>query len=124
MSYSLLSIYIDDILLLSKIIEQYKDDVLAVIHRCINNVIIIDKNKCIYAEQEIKFLGVEITVGQIIIQKYILEKIEIFPEKIEDKKQLEYFLECLSYASDFIKDLAKLRKLLLQKLSRKKDIEP
>jgi len=31
---------------------------------------------------------------------------------IEDKKQLEIFLGCLIYASDFIKDLAKLRKPL------------
>ena len=51
-------------------------------------------------------------VGQIILQKHILEKIEKFPEKIEDRKQLERFLGCLTYASDFIKDLAKLRKPL------------
>ena len=39
-------------------------------------------------EQEIEFLGLEIKVGQIILQKHILEKIENFPENIEDRKQL------------------------------------
>jgi len=39
---------------------------------------------------------------------------------MEDRKQLERFLGCLTYASDFVKDLAKLRKPLQQKL--KKDV--
>ena len=50
--------------------------------------------------------------------KGIFQKIEKFPEKIEDRKQLKRFLECLTYASDFIKDLAKLRKSLQQKLKK------
>ena len=71
-------VYIDDILVFSKTIEQHKDDVLAVTQRCIDHGIILGKNKCIYAERDIKFLGLEINAGQIILQKHILEK---FPEK-------------------------------------------
>ena len=67
-------VYIDDILIFSKTIEQYKDNVLAVTQRCINHSIILGKNKCIYAEQEIDFLGLEIKVEQIILQKHIVEK--------------------------------------------------
>ena len=48
---------------------------------------------------------------------YSLEK-ENFPEKIEDRKQLERFIGCLTYTSNFIKDLAKLRKPLQQKLNK------
>jgi len=48
----------------------------------------------------------------------MLEKIENFPEKVEDRKQLETLLGCLTYASNFIKDLAELRKLLQQKLKK------
>jgi len=43
-------VYIDDILVFSKTIEQHKDDVSAVSQRCINHGIVLDKNKCIYAE--------------------------------------------------------------------------
>jgi len=53
-------VYIDDILVFSKTIEQHKDNVLAVTQRCIDHGIILGKNKCIYAEQEIEFLGLEI----------------------------------------------------------------
>ena len=86
-------VYIDDILVFSKTIEQHKDDALAITRRCIDHGIILGKSKCIYAEQEIEFLGLEIKAGQIILQKHILEKIENFPEKIEDRKQLERFLD-------------------------------
>jgi len=43
-------VYIDDILVFSKIIKQHKDDVLAVTKRCIDHDIILGKNKCIYAK--------------------------------------------------------------------------
>ena len=56
-------VYIDDILVFSKTIEQHKDDALAVTQRCIDHGIILGKSKCIYAEQEIEFLGLEIKAG-------------------------------------------------------------
>jgi len=43
-------VYIDDILVFSKTIEQHKDDILAVTQRCIDHGIILGKNKSIYAE--------------------------------------------------------------------------
>ena len=79
-------VYINDILIFSKTIEQHKDDVLAITQRCIDHGIILGKNKCIYDEQEIEFLGLAIKAGQIILQKHILEKIENFSKKIEDRK--------------------------------------
>ena len=105
-------VYIDDIFIFSKTIEEHKNDVLAVTQRCIDHGIILEKPKCIDAKQEIEFLDREIKAGQIILRKHILEKIENFSEKIKDRKQLERFLRCLTYASDFIKDLAKLKKPL------------
>ena len=67
-------VYIDDILIFFKIIEQHKDDVLAVTQRYIDYGIIVGKNKCIYTEQKIEFLGLEIKGGQIILQKHIFLK--------------------------------------------------
>ena len=47
-------VYIDDLLVFSKTIEQHKNDVLAVTQRCIDHGIILGKNKNIYVEQEIE----------------------------------------------------------------------
>jgi len=41
-------VYINDIFVFSKIIEQHKDDVLAVTERCTKHGIILEKDKCIY----------------------------------------------------------------------------
>jgi len=60
-------VYIDDILAFFKTIEQHKDDVLDVTQRCINHGSILQKNKCIYAEQEIELLDLEIKAGQVIL---------------------------------------------------------
>jgi len=56
-------VYIDDILIFFKTIEQPTDDVLAATQRCIDHGIILEKNKCIYGEQEIEFLGLQIKAG-------------------------------------------------------------
>ena len=64
--------YINDMLVLSKTIEEHRFDVLAVTQRCIDHGIILAKNQCIYAE--IEFLGLEVKVVWIIPQKHILEK--------------------------------------------------
>ena len=46
------------------------------------------------------------------------KKIENFSKKSKDRKQLGRFLGCLAYASDFIKNLVKLRKSLQQKFKK------
>ena len=79
-------VYIDDILVFSKTVEQHKDDVLAVTKRCIDHEIILGKSKCIYAKQEIEFLGLEIKAGKIILQKHILEKNRKFSLKNREQK--------------------------------------
>jgi hypothetical protein len=61
-------------------------------------------------QKEIDFLGMEIDGKGIKLQSHILEKINTFPNKLRDKKQLQSFLGVLNYASDFIEDLASLRK--------------
>ena len=90
----------------------------AITQKCIDHGIILGQKKCIYTEPEIEFLGLKIKAGQIVLQEHILEKVEKFPDEIKDRKQLERFLSCLTYVSDFIKDLAKLRKPLQVKLKK------
>ena len=111
-------VYIDDILIFSKTLEQHMHDLKAITQECINHGIVLGQTKCIYAVPEIEFLGLKIKAGEIVLQDHILEKVEKFPDVIENRKQLERFLGCLTYASDFIKNLAKLRKPLQSKLKK------
>ena len=75
-------VYINDILVFSKTIKPHKDDVLAVTRIYIDHDIILDKNKCIYTEQEIKFLGPEIKVGKNYPIK-VYSRTETFPQKLK-----------------------------------------
>ena len=68
--------------------------------------------------QEIEILELEMDVGGVKLQSQILEKINQFPNKLIDKKQVRSFLRILNYASDFIENLAEIRKPF-QKLLRK-----
>ena len=52
-------VYIDDILIFSKDLEQHKNDLKAVTQKCIEHGIILGKDKCVYANNEIEFLGLE-----------------------------------------------------------------
>jgi len=67
-------VHIDDILIFSKTIEQHKDEVLAIIQRFIDHGIILDKNKCINVEHDIKFQSLEIKAGQIILENRFYKK--------------------------------------------------
>ena len=67
-------VYINDIHVFFEAIGQHKNGVLAITQRCIGHSTILGKNLCIYTEKEMKFLGIEIKVGQIILQRYILKK--------------------------------------------------
>lgn len=56
-------------------------------------------------------MGNKIDGKRIELQSHILEKINSFPNKLIDKKQVQSLLGILNYASDFIKNLTTLRKL-------------
>ena len=56
-------------------------------------------------QQTIEFLGVIIGNGKILLQPHISEKIQTFPNKIEEIKELHKFLGLLNYVKPFIKKI-------------------
>ena len=61
--------------------------------------------------------------NEIQSQSHILEKISNFSNKLVDKKQVQRFLGVLTYASDFIQNLAQLRKPFQKLLKKDKNIQ-
>lgn len=119
---SICLVYVDDIVIFSnKDKNDHLTKVLKVLQRCSSEGIILSKPKAKIAYKEIDFFGLQISEGKIILQKHILEKLVLFPDKIENRKQLQRFLGNLNYISDqgFLKDLAKYRKDLQKKISEK-----
>jgi len=85
-------VYINDILIISEVIDQPKHDSLLSSEDVVIMILSLGKNKCIYVKQEIEFLGLEIKL------KWYYRKIKKFPEKTEDGQQLERFPGCLTHA--------------------------
>lgn len=113
-------VYVDDILIFSDNESDHLKHIAIVLKRCQNLGIILSKKKAQLFKTKINFLGLEIDQGTHCPQNHILEHIHKFPDRIEDKKQLQRFLGILTYASDYIQKLAALRAPLQVKL--KKDI--
>lgn len=111
-------VYVDDILVFSKTETEHRKHVIAILEQCKKLGIILSKKKAQLFKTKINFLGLEIDQGSHKPQNHILEHIHKFPDRLEDKKQLQRFLGILTYASDYIPKLAQIRKPLQAKLKK------
>lgn len=117
--YPFILVYIDDILVMSKTVEEHQQHLNTLYELLDQNGLVLSpsEKKMQIAVDEVNFLGVVIKNGHISLQQHILTDIKHFPDIITDKTQLQRFLGCLNYLSGFYKDLAKDRKILNQQLT-------
>ena len=115
--------YIDDIIIFTAGTEKdHASKLISVLERCKEKGLVISKRKAKILQKEVEYLGMKIGVdGQLSLTSNTQEKIKAFPDKLENRKQIQRFLGCLNYISDqgFLKQFAKERKVLQKKLSEK-----
>lgn len=108
--YNFIFVYVDDILVLSDDLQSHLKHLDIFADLCIKHGLALSERKSKLLQNKIEFLGMNIDGSGIELQNHILEKILNFPDKLKDKKQVQSFLGILNYASDFIHNLASLRK--------------
>ncbi|GJX64515.1 reverse transcriptase [Tanacetum coccineum] len=115
--------YIDDIIVFTKGDEQeHIKAVSKVLQRIKEKGLVLSQKKSKLLQNEVEYLGLKITkYGTISLTNSTQEKLKVFPDKLEDRKQIQRFLGCLNYIAEqgFLKNLAKERKLLQKKISEK-----
>ena len=74
-----------------------------IFEKLISHGLIVSKKKLKLFKTQIEFLGLESEDGQIKLQDHIVQKINNFPDKLEDLKTLQSFLGLLNYARPYIK---------------------
>ncbi|GKB16305.1 reverse transcriptase [Tanacetum coccineum] len=115
--------YIDDIIVFTKGDEQeHIKAVSKVLQRIKEKGLVLSQKKSKLLQNEVEYLGLKITKdGTISLTNNTQEKLKLFPDKLEDRKQIQRFLGCLNYIAEqgFLKNLAKERKLLQKKISEK-----
>jgi hypothetical protein len=69
-------------------------------------------------QTNIQFLGYKIQHEQVLPVTRVIEFDDKFANEIKEKKQLQRFLGCLNYVSDFYEVLAKDRNILNERLKK------
>ena len=95
-------VYIDDVLIYSENIDQHFKHLNTFFHTIKKNGLVISLTKMKLFQTSIRFLGHNIHRGTITPINRSIEFATKFPDEIKDKTQLQRFLGCLNYVSDFI----------------------
>ncbi|PIN22489.1 DNA-directed DNA polymerase [Handroanthus impetiginosus] len=77
-------VYIDNVLIFSKILEEHKKHL-----------------------EIVYYLGIILSSTEIILQPHITTKIKEFPKKLKTLKELQRLLGLLNYGRQFVKNFSK-----------------
>jgi len=102
---SFIIVYIDDVLVFSKSIDQHFKHLQAFVHVMEKNGLAASASKMILFQTKIRFLHHDIYKGTIKPLQRSLAFADKFPDEIKDRRQLQRFLGCLNYVSDFFPKL-------------------
>lgn len=115
---SFIIVYIYDVLIFLQNIDQHWKHS-NIFHKVIiQNGLVVFARKMKLFQTNIQFLGYKIQHDQVLPVTRVIEFDDKFPNEIKEKKQLQRFLGCLNYVSDFYEVLAKDRKILIEMLKK------
>jgi len=112
-------VYIDDVLILSKTIDQHFKHLYTFISVMEKNGLAVSTSKMVLYQTKIRFLGHDIFQGTIKPIQRSLAFADKFPDEIKYRKQLQRFLGCLNYVSDFFPNLRQTCAPLYKRLQKK-----
>lgn len=115
---SFIIVYIDDVLVFSKTIEQHFKHLQTFLNLVIRNGLVIYEHKICLFQTKIRFLGHNLDQGTIKLIDRAIEFATQFPDEILEKTRLQRFLGSLNYVSDHLKDIRILAKPLYQRLKK------
>ncbi|CAL9004327.1 unnamed protein product [Prunus brigantina] len=109
-------VYIDDVLIFSKSIEQHWKHLHKFLQVVKQNGLVVSAKKIKLFQTKVRFLGFNICQSQFTPIDRVIQFADKFPDQILDKSQLQRFLGSLNYVSDFYQDLRKQCKPLFDRL--------
>ena len=98
-------VYIDDLLIFSPTLEQHAKDIAAVLQILKENGLIIRPDKCIWAKQQVEFLGHQITHRGVLPLQSKVHAVELYPQP-KTIKELMSFNGMVNYYHRFVPNLA------------------
>ena len=98
-------VYIDDLLIFSPNLEQHAKDIAVVLQMLKENGLIIRPDKCIWAKQQVEFLGHQITHKGVLPLQNKVQAVETYPTP-NTIKELMAFNGMVNYYHRFVPNLA------------------
>jgi len=115
---SFIIVYIDDVLIFSKSIDQHFKHLQTFISVMEKNGFAASPSKMILFQIKIRFLGHDIYQGTIKPIQRFLAFADKFPDEIKNRKYVQQFLGCLNYVSDFFPKLCQTCALLYERFRK------
>lgn len=121
-----IDIYIDDILIWGKTLEEHNKRLVKVFEMARKNNLKFNLKECKFALNEIKYMGHKIGINGLQIDESKVKAIKAMPVP-ENKKDVERFVGCVNYLNRFIPNYsditAPLRELIKKNVEFKWQIE-
>ena len=109
-------VYIDDVLVYSSSIAEHWKHLYSFLDTIKRNGLVVFAKKIKLFQTKFRFLGYDISEGQIHPIDRVIQFADKFLDVITDKTQLQRFLGSLNYVADFYKDMRKQCKPLFDGL--------
>jgi len=111
-------VYLDDVLIYSDSFEQHLKHLRIFKNLIKRNGLVVSSKKMTIGVTKIRFLCHEIWQGKITPIARSIEFAKRFPNEITNKTQLQRFLGCLNYVSEFIPEIRIVAKPLFKRLRK------
>ncbi|KAI7909302.1 hypothetical protein M9X92_011710 [Pyricularia oryzae] len=95
-------VYLDDILVFSKTLEEYKQYVHTVLKKLQNAKLLVEPEKCFFYSKQINFLKYIIAPGEIRMEKSKIQAVKEWPQP-QNVKDVRAFLGFVNFYKRFIK---------------------
>jgi len=113
------AVFIDDVIIATETKEGHNEIVEEVLRRLEENNLFVKPEKCVWKVREVEFLGVIIGEDGVRMEKEKVQRVVEWPVP-KSVKDIQKFLGLANYYRWFVKDFAKIAKLL-HKMTRKEN---
>ena len=107
------AVFIDDVMIAMEMEKGHDEIVEEVLRRLEENDLFVKPEKCVWKIREVGFLGVVIGLDRVRIEKEKVQEVVDWPVP-KNIKDIQKFLGLENYHRWFVKDFAKIAKLLYE----------
>lgn len=100
-------IYLDDILIFSRSLEEHQQHVRQVLERLLRNRLFVKAEKCEFHTPSVAFLGYIVAAGGIRMDPAKVVAVEDWPQP-KNRKQLQRFLRSANFYRQFIQNYSRI----------------